>query len=492
VSEIHPTSAGSRNFESPIPIHRGFVITMALVLIAGGNLFLLMAILLTRQVPLITILISIATLIIGALTIVLSKNHYYQAVGLLSTLQVILVVAVSLLGFGMTNGPAPLVVLWGVMLVGMTLGRRAATYLTAFAVFLLVLAEGLEFTHLAPAPFFSDPAQRAGIIAVTVLLGVGVFYPLIALFISTVQNALATAQEQAAQQELLNRHLLAAQEEERRISERINRFSHDLAGAAAQQVSDANQQAACASELSQVLAELDAVAVQISGAVGAVVAAATQAQVSTQHGYTATDQAITAMAVIRTQVGNVTTQIMNLSGQVSQIEEVLQLIDDISEETRLLSLNAAIEAAGAGTAGTRFGVVARSIRDLADRAGQGVLQVQDLIEMISTAAADTVQAGHTGLDHAQRGAELAAQAGEAHKAAAQVVTHTLTLSQTIAGATAQQQSASRQALESVGQFNESARQTAQASDQLLVMVQQLNTLADQLAMASRILNAEAG
>jgi twitching motility protein PilJ len=165
-------------------------------------------------------------------------------------------------------------------------------------------------------------------------------------------------------------------------------------------------------------------------------------------------------------------------------------MDDIAEETRLLALNAAIEAAGAGAAGTRFGVVARSIRDLADRAGQGVLQVQALIETISSAAGDTMQAGHTGLDHAQRGAELAAQAGEAHKAVAQVVMRTLTLSRTIAGATAQQQSASRQALQSVEQFNESARQNAQASEQLLAMVQQLNMLADQLALASHNLSAE--
>jgi methyl-accepting chemotaxis protein len=67
---------------------------------------------------------------------------------------------------------------------------------------------------------------------------------------------------------------------------------------------------------------------------------------------------------------------------------------------------------------------------------------------------------------------------------------TLTLSRTIAGATAQQQSASRQALQSVEQFNESARQNAQASEQLLAMVQQLNTLADQLALASHTLSAE--
>jgi methyl-accepting chemotaxis protein len=490
VSEPQAAGTGPGTFQSSVPVNRSFVIAMALVLVAGGNLFLLASILLTGQLTLITGMVSVATLIIGGLTIALSKHYYQQAVGLLSTLQVILVVAVSLLGFGMTNGPAPIVVVWGVMLAGMTLGRHAATYVMAFAVFLLVVACGLEFAHLAPPPIFSDPAQRTGIIAVTLLLGVGVFYPLIAMFTNMVQTAIMTAQAHAARLETANRHLLAAQEEERRISERINRFSHELAGAATQQAGDANQQAAGAGELSQVLAELDAVAAQITEAVGAVVAAASQAQHSAEHGHTATDEAISAMALIRAQVGTITGQITNLGGQIGQIEEVLQLMDDIAEETRLLALNAAIEAAGAGVAGTRFGVVARSIRDLADRAGQGVLQVQDLINTISSAAGDTMQAGNTGLDHAQRGAELVAQAGEAHKAIAQVVTHTLTLSRTIAGATAQQQSASRQALQSVEQFNESARQNAQASEQLLTMVQQLNTLAEQLALASRTLSAE--
>jgi methyl-accepting chemotaxis protein len=84
-------------------------------------------------------------------------------------------------------------------------------------------------------------------------------------------------------------------------------------------------------------------------------------------GQDAVDASIQAMERIRSRVQDVSSRVLSLGERSQQIGEIIDLIDDISDETHLLALNAAIEAAGAGEYGRRFAVVAAEVKSLANR-----------------------------------------------------------------------------------------------------------------------------
>jgi len=115
-----------------------------------------------------------------------------------------------------------------------------------------------------------------------------------------------------------------------------------------------------------------------------------------------TKQVITHGMEIMNELGNkandtsmitktVITDIENLEVHSKSISSIINTIDDISQQTNLLSLNASIEAARAGDAGRGFAVVANEIRKLADHSSQAVQQVNDIITKISTQTHKTVQ-----------------------------------------------------------------------------------------------------
>ena len=88
---------------------------------------------------------------------------------------------------------------------------------------------------------------------------------------------------------------------------------------------------------------------------------------------------------------NVTSNIKNLEESLSEVEKFVEMIDDIANETSLLSLNASIEAARAGEAGKGFAVVAQSVSSLSDGTIEAARQIQSVMEQIKGYANDTVQ-----------------------------------------------------------------------------------------------------
>ncbi|SNS00072.1 Ligand-binding sensor domain-containing protein [Anaerovirgula multivorans] len=88
-------------------------------------------------------------------------------------------------------------------------------------------------------------------------------------------------------------------------------------------------------------------------------------------------------------------EIENVNTMSEQISEVLEFIREIADETRMLGLNAAIEAARAGTAGLGFGVVAEEIRKLSSESKQTVIKIKSYIDNIQTSVKNTVQIGNT-------------------------------------------------------------------------------------------------
>ncbi len=122
---------------------------------------------------------------------------------------------------------------------------------------------------------------------------------------------------------------------------------------------------------------------------------------------------IKGMETVRRIVQEAASTIQELGGRSKQIGEIIQVIDDIAEQTNLLALNAAIEAARAGEHGKGFAVVADEVRKLAERSSRSTKEIGELISDITKGIDQSVTAMTKGTTEVEEGFALATEAGQA-------------------------------------------------------------------------------
>ena len=138
---------------------------------------------------------------------------------------------------------------------------------------------------------------------------------------------------------------------------------------------------------------------------------------SAQHGAAAVRETVSGMLEIRSVVADAATKVEQLGKLGEKIGDVVETIDDIAEQTNLLALNAAIEAARAGEHGRGFAVVADEVRKLAERSQRETRAISELIRDVQAGTRDAVQAMETGSGKVEQGTAKADQAGRPWSAA---------------------------------------------------------------------------
>jgi methyl-accepting chemotaxis protein len=178
--------------------------------------------------------------------------------------------------------------------------------------------------------------------------------------------------------------------------------------------------------------------------------------------------------------------ITTLEGRSESIGGVLEVIRGIAEQTNLLALNAAIEAARAGEQGRGFAVVADEVRSLASRTQEATKEIREMIEQLQRGAKEAVAAMGIGREKAQAGVEQAEAAGQALQAITSATTTINQMNQRIAGEAEQQSSVVNNIkglVATITEVNEltvdGMEQTAHSCDNLRAMAKDLDRISSQ-------------
>ncbi|MET0123349.1 MAG: methyl-accepting chemotaxis protein [Candidatus Thiodiazotropha sp. 6PLUC9] len=213
--------------------------------------------------------------------------------------------------------------------------------------------------------------------------------------------------------------------------------------------------------------------------------AAKEADSTFVEGREVIDQVIEGIGDLAKEVEQAATVIQELEHESRNIGSVLDVIKSIAEQTNLLALNAAIEAARAGEQGRGFAVVADEVRTLAGRTQDSTQEIEEMISKLQHGADNAVKVMSNGKEMTQTGVEQAASAGEALQKINTAVTRISEMNTQIASAAEEQSSVTEEINRSILSINSvteqsasGAQQTALASDELARLADQLKTLVD--------------
>jgi methyl-accepting chemotaxis protein len=258
----------------------------------------------------------------------------------------------------------------------------------------------------------------------------------------------------------------------------VQSSSSELQTAANQQATAAKEQATAMSEITTTISELLVTSKQIAESAQRVADIAEETAKGARSGEQTVSKANDSIGGIKRQVDLIVTHMLDLGKKSQQIGGILEIINELAEQTNILAINATIEAAGAGEAGKRFAVVADEIRKLADRVGGSTKEIRGLIDEIRAAVNTTVMTTEGGTKAVDAGARQFSEVAAAFTQIVSLVSTTTEAAREIELSTKQQSTA-------VEQVNLAAANVAQATRETEASSGQTFQTASQLASLSR-------
>jgi methyl-accepting chemotaxis protein len=266
----------------------------------------------------------------------------------------------------------------------------------------------------------------------------------------------------------------------------IQSSSAELQSAANQQAAGAREQATAMAEMATTIKELLATSRQIAESAQRVTGIAETTASSATSGDSTVESARTAVDAIRRQVDIVVAHMLDLGKKSQQIGGVLEIINELSEQTNILAINATIEAAGAGEAGRRFSVVADEIRKLADRVGGSTREIRELVEQVRASINATVMATESGSKAVDAGTRQFGAVAEALKRIIEMSSTTNDAAREIELSTRQQATGVEQVNVAVADVAQATRESEASASQTLETASQLVRLSQEM---SRLIQA---
>jgi methyl-accepting chemotaxis protein len=252
----------------------------------------------------------------------------------------------------------------------------------------------------------------------------------------------------------------------------------EIASSSEEMARGAQQQSSQTSQVSTAVEEMTATIVESSRNAAEAASQAKEAAEAATQGRQVVAQTIEGMNRIAQVVNESAKTIEQLSKSSDQIGEIIGVIDDIADQTNLLALNAAIEAARAGEQGRGFAVVADEVRKLAERTTKATKEISDMIRGIQSETKGAVTSMEQGIKQVEGGRVLASQAGESLGAILGYAQRVQEMIQQVATAGEQQSAAAEEIARSVDGIAQVTKQSTIGAEQSASAAEELNHQAE--------------
>ena len=254
---------------------------------------------------------------------------------------------------------------------------------------------------------------------------------------------------------------------------RILEFSTQVAASAA-------QTAMAVGETTTTVEEVRQTAESSSQRARFVADSAQRAAQTSQSGREATDETATGMERIRRQMEAIAQSMVRLSEQSQAIGQIIASVDDLAQQSKILSVNAAIEAAKAGEHGRGFAVVAQEIKNLAEQSRQATDQVRTILSDIQRATGASVMVTEQGSKAVESGVRQAAKAGDSLLLVSTSVAEAAQAAIQIAVSSRQQAAGMDQVANAMQSVRQSSTQNVESARQMEEAARALNELGQKL------------
>jgi len=261
----------------------------------------------------------------------------------------------------------------------------------------------------------------------------------------------------------------------------LSTSSAEILATTTQVASGAAETASAVSETTATVEEVKQTAQLASQKARSVSDSAQKASQVSQSGRKSVEEAMQGMQRIQEQMESIAESIVRLSEQSQSIGEIIATVNDLAEQSNLLAVNAAIEAAKAGEQGKGFAVVAQEVKSLAEQSKQATAQVRTILGDIQKATGTAVLATEQGSKAVQAGVKQTSETGEAIRLLADSVAEAAQAATQIAASSQQQMVGMDQVALAMENIKQASVQNVSGTKQAEVAAQSLHELGQKLS-----------
>ena len=294
-------------------------------------------------------------------------------------------------------------------------------------------------------------------------------------------EAMRDAEEAGRLAQSKSNAMLAAAVQLEEVANAVSSASTQLSAQIEQADRGAVQTAQRLSEAATAMNEMNATVQEVAKNAGAASSASAETKAKAEHGASIVGNSLESIQLVHRLSMDLKDDMAQLNGHAQDISQIMTVISDIADQTNLLALNAAIEAARAGEAGRGFAVVADEVRKLAEKTMASTTDVGRVIRAIQESTSKSLVSMDNAVEQVNTATESASLSGQALSEI--VVTADVTADQANAIATAseEQSAASEEINQTIIEVNEMSRQTAEGMAEAAKAVSELALQAGKLA-----------
>ncbi len=256
----------------------------------------------------------------------------------------------------------------------------------------------------------------------------------------------------------------------------VLKASREIARAVDGQAATSSEMSASVAEITSTMEELSASSSQIAEYSESVVSIANRTYEDSVRGSDAMQRLVEKMHRIGLDNQNALNEILELGARSKEISKIMEIIDTVADQTKLIAFNAALEASSAGEAGKRFGVVAAEIRRLADSVTESTGEITTKVAEIQESINRLVISSEKGSAGIQQGMADSAATADILQALVDAASETTSSAQQISLSTQQQRTASNQVVVALREIVTASSDTAQAVRQIAQFARDMSEL----------------